>query len=323
MSDSLRPHGLYGPWNSPGQNTGLGSLSLLQGTFPTQGSNPGLPHCRHILYQLSHKGSPWETQNSQAKFYLHPKTMAPPSLWFWFSALVLGQWKHNESLLNGLMELYCQEKKKKSLICQTKWTCNCSTPKGSAWSLNLCHQKTAAREVRFPEDLSPPPIGQVALDRTGAALRLCRELTRSQSSRTCSSCPARRAKDSRPLATVRSFPAAFPKLELFGFYLWFFSRREFSLQSSQGNSWVEPLDELFPTQEDVRLELRQSARHHIMSVYSCPGSSLWGLRVKREQLREVAAESRSPPFFVSCLLLEIFFPTCVKKNTNWTRRSCK
>ena len=44
--------------NSPGQNTGLGSFSLLQGIFPTQGSNPGLPHCGRILYQLSHKGSP-------------------------------------------------------------------------------------------------------------------------------------------------------------------------------------------------------------------------------------------------------------------------
>ena len=46
------------PWNFPGQNTGVGSLSLLQGIFPTQGLNPGLPHCRWILYQLSHKGSP-------------------------------------------------------------------------------------------------------------------------------------------------------------------------------------------------------------------------------------------------------------------------
>ena len=58
MSNSLRPHGLYSPWNSPGQNTGVGSLSLLQGIFPTQGSNPGLLHCRQILYQLSHHGSP-------------------------------------------------------------------------------------------------------------------------------------------------------------------------------------------------------------------------------------------------------------------------
>ena len=59
MSNCLWPHGLYNPWNSPGQNTGVGSLSLLQGIFPTQGSNLGLPHCRQILYQLSHKRSPW------------------------------------------------------------------------------------------------------------------------------------------------------------------------------------------------------------------------------------------------------------------------
>ena len=57
-SDSLRPHGLYSPWNSPGQNTGVDILSLLQGIFHTQGWNPGLPHCRLILYQLSRKGSP-------------------------------------------------------------------------------------------------------------------------------------------------------------------------------------------------------------------------------------------------------------------------
>ena len=58
MSESLRPHGLYSPWNSPGQNTGVGSLSLLQGILPTQGSSLGLPYCRQILYQLSHQGSP-------------------------------------------------------------------------------------------------------------------------------------------------------------------------------------------------------------------------------------------------------------------------
>ena len=60
MSNSLRPHRLYSPWNSLGQNTGVGSLSLFQGIFPTQGLNPGLPNCRWILYQLSHKGSPWK-----------------------------------------------------------------------------------------------------------------------------------------------------------------------------------------------------------------------------------------------------------------------
>ena len=54
VSDSLQLHGLYSPWNSPGQNTRVGNLALLQGIFPTQGSNQGLMHCRQILYQLSH-----------------------------------------------------------------------------------------------------------------------------------------------------------------------------------------------------------------------------------------------------------------------------
>ena len=53
MSDSLRPHELYSPWNSPGKNNGVGSLSLLHGIFPAQ----GFLRCRWILYQLIHKGS--------------------------------------------------------------------------------------------------------------------------------------------------------------------------------------------------------------------------------------------------------------------------
>ena len=55
---TLQPIELYSPWNPPGQNTEVGSLSLLQGIFPTQELNPGLLHYRQILYQLSHKGSP-------------------------------------------------------------------------------------------------------------------------------------------------------------------------------------------------------------------------------------------------------------------------
>ena len=63
ISDSLWLHGLQParllcPWNSPGKNTGVGSCSLLQVIFPTQGSNPGFPRCREILYHLSHQGSP-------------------------------------------------------------------------------------------------------------------------------------------------------------------------------------------------------------------------------------------------------------------------
>ena len=58
MSYSLWHHRPYSPWSSPGQNTGVGSLPFLQGIFPTQGSNPGLPHCRWILYHLSYQRSP-------------------------------------------------------------------------------------------------------------------------------------------------------------------------------------------------------------------------------------------------------------------------
>ena len=54
MFHSLRPHGLYSPWNSPGQNTGVGCHAVLQPIFPLQELNPGLLHCRRVLYQLSY-----------------------------------------------------------------------------------------------------------------------------------------------------------------------------------------------------------------------------------------------------------------------------
>ena len=55
VSDSLRPGGLFSPWNYPGQNTGVGSCSLLQGMFLTQELNRGLLYCRWILYPLSYQ----------------------------------------------------------------------------------------------------------------------------------------------------------------------------------------------------------------------------------------------------------------------------
>ena len=77
VSDSLWPHGLPNPWNSLGQNTGVGSLSLLQGIFPTQESNQGLLHCRQILYQLCYWGSPQKshihTKRSPTKRRTLPK----------------------------------------------------------------------------------------------------------------------------------------------------------------------------------------------------------------------------------------------------------
>ena len=61
MSDSVlshrrQPTRLRRPWDSPGKSTGVGCHFLLQGIFPTQESNPGLPHCRQTLYHLSHQG---------------------------------------------------------------------------------------------------------------------------------------------------------------------------------------------------------------------------------------------------------------------------
>ena len=87
VSDSLQP---YSPRNSPGQNTGVGSHSLLQGIVPTQGSHPHLPNCRRILYQLSHQGSPqmWELD--------HKEGCALKNWCFWI--VVLG--KTLESLLD-------------------------------------------------------------------------------------------------------------------------------------------------------------------------------------------------------------------------------
>ena len=67
VSNSLWPHGLYPtgllrPWDFPGKSTEVGCHFLLQGNFPTQGSNPGLLHYRQTLYRLSHKGSPTRDQ---------------------------------------------------------------------------------------------------------------------------------------------------------------------------------------------------------------------------------------------------------------------
>ena len=109
-SDTLRPPGHYSPWNSPGQNTGVGSLSLLQGIFLTQGSNLGLPHCRRILYQLSYKRSP----NS----FLYSLSIAVPNV-RWLSTTcissnnfeILVWWRGRLWIWQGLivtnLSLYC------------------------------------------------------------------------------------------------------------------------------------------------------------------------------------------------------------------------
>ena len=83
MSNSLRPHGLgptrlLCPWDFPGNSTEVDCHFLLQGIFPTQGSNPGLPHCRQMLYRLSHQGSPI-TKEIVSKTTIGPCEMSSPS----------------------------------------------------------------------------------------------------------------------------------------------------------------------------------------------------------------------------------------------------
>ena len=99
MSYFLQPYGLYSLWNSPGQNTGVCILSLLQGIFPTQGLNPGLLHCGHILYQLSHKGSP-----SILKWAAYPfsRGSSSPRNWTWVSCITrrfFTNWAIREALI--------------------------------------------------------------------------------------------------------------------------------------------------------------------------------------------------------------------------------
>ena len=107
MSDSWLHYGLCSPWNSPGQNTGVGSLSLLQGIFPTQGSSPGLPHCRKNLYQLRHKGSPrilaWVA-------YPHSSRSSQPRNWTGVSCIAGGfftNWAIREALVTSWVDPKC------------------------------------------------------------------------------------------------------------------------------------------------------------------------------------------------------------------------
>ena len=95
------PWTIYCPWNSPGQNTGVGSLSLLQGIFPTQGLNPGLLHCRQILYHLSHKGSPDSTISQSVQSLSYVRLFATP----WITACQASLSITNSQILLKLMSI--------------------------------------------------------------------------------------------------------------------------------------------------------------------------------------------------------------------------
>ena len=116
VSSSLQPQGLYParllcPWNSPGKNIGVHCHSLLQGIFPTQGSNPGLQHCRHILFHLSHQGSPqYDIWKSGYSTYTGDLRMQ-------FLGFI---WSQNSPSLKCKLWFFCPEKctdAKASLVC--------------------------------------------------------------------------------------------------------------------------------------------------------------------------------------------------------------
>ena len=91
VSDYWWPHGLYSPWNSPGQNAGVGSLSFPQGIFPTQELNPGILHCRQMPYRLNYMRIWTQLKNSEALPALNFKLGANFSLAFLLLLLLLSR----------------------------------------------------------------------------------------------------------------------------------------------------------------------------------------------------------------------------------------
>ena len=105
MSDSLWPHGLYSSWNSPGQNTGVGSLSLLQQIFLTQESNHGLLHCRRPQFKSWVRKICWRRERL-------------PTLLFWprkFHGLY-SQWGHKGLDITDWLSLHCWWHSRKTQI---------------------------------------------------------------------------------------------------------------------------------------------------------------------------------------------------------------
>ena len=88
VSDSLRSHGLYSPWNSPGQYTAVGRLSFLQRIFPTQGSNPCLLSLLHwVLYHFTTWGSPNDYSTKRLQLYQKGNQLC------WLAELKLQCWE--------------------------------------------------------------------------------------------------------------------------------------------------------------------------------------------------------------------------------------
>ena len=151
MSTSLWPHGLHPsrlpyPWGSPSKNTGVGSHSLLQGIFPTHGSNPGLPHCRQILYQLSHRGSP--TSSKETIFERNTSKT-------FFAVVFFPDWQCSLSSVFWLGEFM--------LVTSNFSECSCDTERmESHWETRFCTSHVLRRaEPRFVWSCWAPSVSSV------------------------------------------------------------------------------------------------------------------------------------------------------------------
>ena len=117
----LQPATLLCPWDSPGKNTGVGCHALLQGIFPTQGSNPGLQHHRQILYSLSYPGNPNPHEGQNTSPNRTPGNCGSGLT----QTLVISQArgsplkrKHRPATVSVSRELFLKKKKKK----KAQWT---------------------------------------------------------------------------------------------------------------------------------------------------------------------------------------------------------
>ena len=109
VSDSLQPHGMWPtrllhPWDSPVKSTGVCCLFLLPGIFPTQGSNPGLLHCRQTLYSLRHQVA-WSSVEPVTYAELWVPCSKKTSLFSVKDPLLFTSWQHSLTFLLPLSPL--------------------------------------------------------------------------------------------------------------------------------------------------------------------------------------------------------------------------
>ena len=171
LCPTLRPHGLESvrllcPWNSPGRNTGVGSHSLLQGIFQTQGSKLGLQHCRQILYYLSCLQPKGQIQPSWLILFVN-KVLLVQSHSHWFAyglnalccnndVRYLGQWPSVQfssvaQLSDSLQSHGLQHAR---LACPSPTPGTCSNSRPSSW---WCHSITSSSVVPFVSRLQSFP----------------------------------------------------------------------------------------------------------------------------------------------------------------------